>query len=507
MRRGRVLYVTAARVAVYRVGRGFAQQEAGFAIDSVGMAALVSHVKGKGPAPLRVVADLADEDFHVESIPLLRGADRRELLSRRLRLRFPEGDLAMTASLGRIRTDRREERVVLGAFDRTQPIHAVLAAIRREGLRVAAIHSIAQLAPAMLAASRIGTTDALIVSAGSAGLRQTYVEAGRLRFSRLSALPAQDRELPDSAALYRRETARMHQYLLSSGVVEPAATVAVVHVAPDAQRIGSFDSTGDVRLEWHSIAFEALAHSCGLHRWHDGDEFEALAAYLAAASASHEGYADETLHIEARRARWRNATTWTCGALASVSLLATGKTVLESNRLLAQVHELRSQTSKARSEFEAVTARLPAMPTAIESLRAAERIETDLRPLREPMDAFLKEISRSLDAVPEIEVESVRWQRGPGTSSASGTEANTETAEIVGRVARGATAAELRAGDGARTVEAFIRALTQRPGVALMEARVPFGGSPKGRIAGDLGSAPDLGSPTFSVVIVRRSGT
>jgi len=494
MRETRVLHVTAARVDVYRVGRGFADREKRFTNDASGLASLCAHLKMQRRAPLRVIADLADEDFHVEHLPLLRGAERREVLSRRLRQRFPDADLAMTISLGRIRGDRREERVMLGAFTGRQPGHAVLAALRQEDLPVTAIHSAAQLAPAMLVKMRMAEPRVLVVAIGAAGLRQTYVEDGRLRFSRLSGLSSRASESEDSAAQLHHETARMHQYLLASGVVQPDANIAVVHVSTSAHPDGSFEPGGD-RVTWQSTAFATVARACGLRRWSDQDECEALAAYLAAASASREGYADESLHTELRRERRRDAATWACGVLASASLVATGATVIEASGLRAQMNELRSRTSAARIELEAVSAGLPALPTAVESLRAVERIERELLPLRASMDPLLKEISRSLDAVPQIELESVRWQRGAGPSPANGTDADAESAEIAGRVA----------GD-ARAVESFVSVLRQRPVIVIKDARLPFGASPGSRIAGDLGGAPDSGAPTFSLIIARRSG-
>src|SRR5205814_118707 len=133
---------------------------------------------------------------------------------RGLARRSRDSRLASALSPGQVRTpERRNERVLLASFTSARQLSRWLDALEGAGTRLAGVYSAPLVAPAL--ASALGARDArvLLVSANRAGLRQCYVENGRLRFARLERMG----ELaPEAlAGFVRSETQRLVQYLVT----------------------------------------------------------------------------------------------------------------------------------------------------------------------------------------------------------------------------------------------------------------------------------------------------
>src|SRR5205823_5750935 len=181
----RILYFTGEEHDLYRSAGGMLELEAQFPGDDLGITAFRDYLRGQRGALFAVLADLAGEDFHEEQVPYVRGADREALLARRLAQRYRDTRLAAALSLGQVVTERRNERVLLTSFTNTQQLAPWLDALEEAGARLAGVYSVPLLAPAL--AAKLGVRDArvLLVTANRAGLRQCYVEQGKLRFARL----------------------------------------------------------------------------------------------------------------------------------------------------------------------------------------------------------------------------------------------------------------------------------------------------------------------------------
>src|SRR6266705_2883321 len=193
----RILYFTDEDHYLYRSARRTLELEAKFSGDDLGISAFREHLRGQRGALFAVLADLAGEDFHEEQVPFVRGADREALLARRLA--------------------------------------PWLDALEEAGARLAGVYSIPLLAPAL--AAKLGVRDArvLLVTANRAGLRQCYVEQGKLRFARLERTVDM---VPQALALFvRSETQRLVQYLVTlRALPRDGGAVQVLVVAPPGER-------------------------------------------------------------------------------------------------------------------------------------------------------------------------------------------------------------------------------------------------------------------------------
>src|SRR5437870_3185412 len=178
----RILYFTAEDHYLYSSKGSALALEARFSGDDAGVGEFREYLRGRRGALFSVVADLAGEDFHEEQIPYLRGADRDAIIQRRLAQRYRDTRLATALSLGQVVTaERRNERLLLASFTNTQQLAPWLDALEAAGARLAGVFSVPLLAPVLAAKLRVNAPRCLIVSANAAGLRQCFVDQGRLR--------------------------------------------------------------------------------------------------------------------------------------------------------------------------------------------------------------------------------------------------------------------------------------------------------------------------------------
>ncbi len=262
-----ILYFTAEDHYLYRSVGPTLELEGKFTGDDLGLSAFREYLAGQRGALFAVVADLAGEDFHEEQIAYLRGADREAVLARRLAQRYRDTRLATALSLGQVATpERRNERVLLTSFTNTQQLTPWLDALEEAGTRLSGVYSVPLLAPALATKLAGRNTRLLVVTANRAGLRQCYVENGKLRFARLERTVDM---VPQALALFvRSETQRLVQYLTTlRALPRDGAAVQVLVIAPPGQR-AIFEQAlpSDARLVFRVVDFDEAQRRIKLRR-------------------------------------------------------------------------------------------------------------------------------------------------------------------------------------------------------------------------------------------------
>lgn len=212
---------------------------------------------------------------------------------------------------------------------------------------------------------------------------------------------------------------------------------------------------------------------------------------------------------------------------ATICLLAVayaGVQLAQRLGLEDQIYADRVRTQAATEAYGHVTAGFPRLPTTTDNLRVTMEKYALLTKQTAPPDRLIAEISHALDASPRIELDQIHWQigtnpkeklkdagspRAPGAGTALPGAAAVvgpvyEIAEIGGRVA------VTRAGDVRNitlTVNEFLDALRKRPGIEVVQARMPFEVGSETRLSGDIGTQAAAKAPQFTVTIARKLGS
>jgi hypothetical protein len=506
-----VLYFTAEERQLFRAGGATLELAARFAADEQGLGEFREYLRGMRGALFAVVADLAGEDFHEEQIPYVRGADRAALLSRRLAQRYRDTRLATALSLGTVTGgERRNERVLLASFTNTQQLAQWLDALEQAGARLSGVYSAPLLAPTLAAKLGARDTRVLLVTANRAGLRQCYVEHGRLRFARLER--ALDLEPQALAGFVRSETQRLVQYLATlRALPRDASPLQVLVLAPPGQS-AAFEQAlpSDGRLMFRTIDYGQALRALKLHRVPEGAAGEALFLHLAVQKPPAEQFASrEERH---RYLFWQLQRGIVAAGAAGLCacLLYAGGLWLELAKTHSASVELRRQARLAAQEYERITSTFPVTETSSDNLKAAvvEFLRIAERSPN-PERAFLH-VSRVLEMYPQFELDALRWSVGrpselgdvaPKTLAADSKADTLVLVEVSGRV-NATQRNDYRAITA--QVQGFAGALAGE-GYELVRTQLPFDVTSEGVLTGDIGAGAESGeAPRFTVLIARK---
>lgn len=216
-------------LTVHRRQNGRLTLERRFAADDSGIDDFYDYLRRAGGKPIRLVADLADESYRSETLPFVRGNDRRHLHERKQRHHCPNTPFALTASLGRQTGGRRDERILFLGLTGNDRLDPWLAAIRRTRSRLAGLYSAAQLLAGPLAQRLHLPARSLLITHSRAGLRQTLSENGWPGFSRLLPLTESDPEI--LAEIHTREIARIQHYLIGQRLLDAGTDLPICIIA------------------------------------------------------------------------------------------------------------------------------------------------------------------------------------------------------------------------------------------------------------------------------------
>ncbi|MGQ0652885.1 MAG: hypothetical protein ACT4P4_11570 [Betaproteobacteria bacterium] len=514
----RILYFTGDEHALYRASGAALELEEKFAADEAGLAAFRERLRRHRGALFSVLADLAGEDFHEEQIPYVRGSDREALLQRRLAQRYRDTRLAAALSLGQVSTpERRNERLLLASFTNTQQLTPWLDALEEAGTRLSGVYSVPLLAPALAAALGAREGRVLLVTANRAGLRQCYLDQGRLRFARLERTVEM---APQALALFvRSETQRLAQYLGSlRALPREGAALQVLVVAPPGQK-AVFEQAlvSDTRLLFRTLDQAEAERAVKLKQPAAGMQAEGLFLHLAARKPPSQQFAGR----EDRRRYyvWQVQRAVVAAGLAAfgVCALVAGGRWLETLQVRHAVATQRNEARTAAQQYERITATFPVTQTTTDNMKATV---LEFRRIAErsasPEQAF-RHVSQVLEKFPQMDLDALTWRvaraielRDSAKPAAVPPSAPAKPApaadlvllvELAGRVQatqrddyRGIT----------EQVERFTAALTGST-FELLSRQLPFDVTSEGTLTGDLGAAGASGeAPRFTVVLFRR---
>ena len=517
-----VLYFTASEHALYRWGGKGLELESRFPADESGLEEFRAHLRGRRGALVYLLADLAGEDFHEDQIPYLRGNDRQAVVQRRLAQRYRDTRLAAAISLGLASGERRNEKLLLASFTNTQQFTAWLDVLAEAGARLSGVYSVPLLAPALAARLGVKSGRCFVISADSAGLRQCYIEDGRLRFARLERIPDM---APEALAVFvRAETLRLLQYLSTLRALprEGAPPVQVLVLAPSAARAAYQQAlVSDTRLAFHTVALEEAAKKSGLKQLVANAGAEQIFLHLAVRRPSKEQFA----RLEDRRSffLWRlHRAIVAAGAIGfGACALFAGARWLDVSNLRDQIATQKQAARVASESYQRITASFPVTQTTTDNLKATVVEFNKVAAQSATPEPALVYLSKVVDKFPQMEIESVGWrvgkpgERGDNTAAsesarpAAGASASAGAAapsdmlqmlEVSGRV-NAIKRSDYRA--ITEEVQRFERALAAEPGWRVLGRQLPFDVTSEGTLSGAIGTSESADAPKFTILLGR----
>lgn len=416
----RILFLDAIHLAAYRIDGSSIHPDGEFVPDAAGLEAFGAYLRQHRRSIFMLLADVAEEGFQLEEIPHSSGKDRVAIIKRKLAQYFYGTPLTLASSQGRLKTGRRDERLLMMALTRPQHFELWLNVLRDAQSILTGIYSLPQLIHHLL------PTDApaqlLVINQTRSGLRQTFYLDRQLHFSRLSTLATGSED--ESAIAAALEAGKMHQYLSSQRLIErnkPLAIRVLVHPARVAALRERCHDSGELRFEFLDLLQEAKRAS--LHTPLPDSHAEMLFCHLLGRKIPAEQFAPAEARQYHRLWQTRSALKGASAVIFAGGLLFAAKQGLEILHTQGLTEQIQQQTQLDQQRYDATLQALPKIPLSTDNLRAlVDQYNQVLK--RAPGPApLLTQLSQSLDAFPTISIEHLEWkiseQLEPASASAA----------------------------------------------------------------------------------------
>ena len=485
--------------------------------DESGLAAFDEFLAPHAGVPVSLTVDVVEEDYRFEMLPHAFGADRGELVQRKLKQHYRNTPYAAAWLLGRDRDKRRDDRYLFSALTNANLVAPWLQAVTVRGMPVAGIFLLPIVSTALIDTLRIRATNLLLVSLQSGGLRLTFFRDGQFRLSRLTR--GDGGRAADSARFITDEISNTRVYLhalrttrldepftlllldRNDELVEATRAIARDNPSLECMRLGRRELSSELKIAESMLDLSA-----------DTIYLQLLAIRTPACNLAPSSVIAGFRGLQLRRAIYAAA-----GVVALAGAGWSGINLWQTVEAHAQKTEAARQTVLLQAQYREVTRQFPAAPASAQNLkRTVELAQQLIEGVRTP-EMFMRIVSAALESAPGMVISGLIWKYGVGEAesgagaqrTASTTPGAPDTAAT--RRQSGIVAGEIKPfyGDyraAVAAINAFAERLGRDPAVA--EARIvklPLNIDPTLALTGNTLDARERpGAADFKVLVVLK---
>jgi len=403
-----LLAISETSLTAYRWRSGLLQLERKFGSDEADRLKWDDYVRNNRQAVFSVLAALAEESLQTEDIPYTTGADRRALVERKLAQRYPGISWTFARSLGRNKSGRRDEKILLAALTRPEAIAAWLAPLQRAEARLAGIYTTPMLAEAL--ATEIGGAEAcfLLISLLDGGLQQMFFEHRHLRFSRVVATNTED--VASAGEVCAEESVKLWRYLVAQrllGADRPLPVVILLH--PRDFPLFQASCREQAALRYRCADLLAVSQKRGLRSLPQDSRSDNLFLHLMVRRTTSAQYAPPGLRRFYHLGRIQTLLRATTAAIVLAGLASAAHDLAEYARLSDEQAPLAARIGALRSNHQAALAGMPRSTFDAGGLQSVvERIDA-FRGEETLLPQTLAQISAALEQTAGVEIERLDW--------------------------------------------------------------------------------------------------
>lgn len=403
-----ILYASTSQLGAGIWHRGKLHWHGKFMCDEAGRQQFDRFMQEHAKATMYLIVDAVEEDYRPETLPHVRGSTRRALLGRKLEQHYRTTPFRTACWIGR--DQQRSDRYLFAALNVNEWLHGWLEIVRVRHARLQGVYLLPILSEALVRRLQFSVPHLLLSERLSSGLRQSYLQQGRLLFSRLVLLPPLAQSERDD--FYATATEQTRQYLVSKQHLAPDARLSLLWLgmSDDPERLR--EETECDRDSGPSPDLSRLRRSLGLAPQLLPAHPELLHMALLARYPMPGNLAPATVtrnHDLGRLQRWLQS--------LAVVLLLGGLTVSLFNwRQYENLEARRLQVAQAMQRQQALYRQLP------QTSAKASMAGTDLQravALHAVLDQYprsprrmMRILGAALATTPEIRIDRLRWVLG-----------------------------------------------------------------------------------------------
>lgn len=390
-----------------------------FLSDEQGQAEFNRYLNSPPDSPLYLVADVSEEDFRLENVAHVLGRDRSALLERKLAQFFRTTEYRAARVQGREESGRRDDKVLFSALTNNEQIAFWVNRILAQKAPLKGILSAPWLMELFAEFQQLGQVAHLLLInlEQQSGLRQTYIQAGRLKFSRLISLATV--RASNLAETIVAECNHTRQYLERLKLL-PRDQPLDIHFSVQgeiAEEIseGLIDS---LLLRFHLHETGIVAAEFGLDpALEDGQGvvFLALLQALCSKGLFNIYGSGSTLRYHRLRQIRRGLIVGT--SLLFVVVLALGFSLLADGfKQRVVLNRLDGEAKQFEQQYQTRQQNLPETPLPAKVMQnVVESVDTIQRQIAYPME-MMNFVSQALAVCPDIRLQKLDWKLAVVTS-------------------------------------------------------------------------------------------
>lgn len=403
------LYLTNTRlVAMTTQGRRIAARRE-FAVSGAGIAEFEHYLSAVPPVPTHLFADLADEDFRLDTVPHVGGRDRAAVLGRKLAQIFRNTPYRHAQLQGREAEGRRDDRVIYTAITNPEVLRPWLEVIERLKVPLEGIYSAAVLSAAILDELDLVLPHTLLVTfTPGEAMRQTYFKSSEIKFSRLT--PVDLEEGQTLGTFVAEETMRTWQYLDSLRHFGPDDRLEVCFLVHATDRaLVEPELREFAQMQYRVIDMEQAAMKLGLKPAPLDSTAEEVMVHCFLLKAAENHFASPELRRHAVLRRARMGLRQAAAVILAAGLAWGGFHVAQSRQGVEADQRLGRQLAELAAEHDAIVRSTPSLGVGGSTMRDTVAFYNGSIRNFPALPDFLAPLSKVLSAHPGVRVTQLSW--------------------------------------------------------------------------------------------------
>lgn len=402
----RALFLSAQKAAVYHWRKGDLGSSFLFDANVQGREYFARYLREAPGIPMYVLVDVFEEEFRVETIPHVFGGDREAIVTRKRARLFRDTPYFQYKVQGREAEGRRDDRVLMSAITNPGLVDPWLQLLDDHKVPVACVTSVPLFSTALLKLLPEAGNNTLLISLHSiSGLRQTFIQNGQFKISRLVQMPRY------GTASYwpyiREEVDKIRRYLNSLRLATPDDPVDTC-----------FLFTGELLEEAQRASRDTHSHVLDLN-----DVLQrAGSARRVAAPFADQLFVHQLLrqrpgnaYATPRNLRYATMRSVRHGLVAaSIALLAAGVgwgglEFIEAMDLKQRSDAAVRKTQFYSARYDMARERLPKTPVESRDIQLAVELVDTLRQYKTSPREMLQLLGGTLAQHPQVQLDTLEW--------------------------------------------------------------------------------------------------
>jgi hypothetical protein len=405
----RALFLSSQKAAIYHWRKGDLGSSFLFDANPQGREHFARYLAESPNHPLHVLVDIFEEEFRTETIPHVFGGDREAIVTRRKARLFRDTPYFQYSVQGREATGRRDDNVLMSAITNPVLLDPWMELLDDHKVPVAGITSAPLFSAALVPLLPDAADNVLLISLQSiSGLRQTFIQNGKLRISRLVHMPRYGTE--PYGPHVREEVEKIRRYLNSLRLASPEDPIDIYflltgELLEDVR--GAYRDSALIRH--HTVDLNDLLKKAGSARRVAAPFCDPLLAHELLRLRPANAYATPKHRRYASMRTMRHGLVGAGCAMLFGGLASGGLDFISALDLKQRSEAATSKTQFYTARYEMARERLPKTPVESGDIQLAVELVDKLRQYKTSPREMMVLLGGQLQRQPQVQLDSIEW--------------------------------------------------------------------------------------------------